>query len=158
MPPEYCAFVEKQDIEECKRWLRDNHPDLFGELYGEAGDASTAKADGAEGGDAKADGEETKEGSEPKPKKKGVKFAVDPEKVGLITCYKLKRGSKKTICLVTGMEYYSKDLKHIASKFGKKFSCGCAHGTDDIYGECITIQGDVEYDLWDFLNTDKEFK
>ena len=139
MPPEYCAFVEKKDIEECKEWLRTNHPDLMEEIYGETNDKDTTKPDAAEGGDAKADGEETKEGEEPRPKKKGVKFAKDPEKEGLITCYKLKRGSKKTICQITGMEYYSKDLKSIASKFGKKFSCGCASATDDIYGECITI-------------------
>ena len=56
------------------------------------------------------------------------------------------------------MDYYSKDLKSIASKFGKKFSCGCAQAMDEIYGECITVQGDVEYDLWDSLNSDKELK
>lgn len=132
--------------------MKSNHPDLYLELYGEvAGGTEKAEADGD-------DKEENKESEEPKPKKKGVKFAADPDKVGLITCYKLKRGSKKTICQITGMEYYTKDLKSVASKFSKKFSCGAGHALDDIYGECITVQGDVEYDLWDFLNEDKELK
>lgn len=59
---------------------------------------------------------------------------------------------------MVGFEYYHKDLKEIASKFGKKFCCGCNVVTDDLLGECINIQGDVEnndIDLWDYLETDK---
>ena len=136
-PPEFCAFVEKKDTEECKEWLRNNHADLYFEIYGEKVEGVTAKPDVVEGGDAKVVGEEVKEGEEPKPKK--VKFAKNPKNEGIITCYKLKRGGKKTICQITGLDYYSKDLKSIASKFSKKFSCGCAPATDDIYGECISI-------------------
>ena len=40
--------------------------------------------------------------------------------------FKLKRGGKKTICVIKGFEYYTKDLKSLASKFGKKFSTGAA--------------------------------
>ena len=45
---------------------------------------------------------------------------------GIIYVYKLKRGGNKTISLIKGFEHYSKDTKSLASKFGKKFSCGAA--------------------------------
>lgn len=142
-PPEYCSFVEKKDTEVCKEWLKDNYPDLYFEIYNVKVEGAGGKADETEVIQPKAGEEEKKEGEEgeevKKPKKKGVKFAKDPEKEGIIQCYKLKRGSKKTVCQITGMDYYSKDLKSIASKFGKKFSCGCAQALDEIYGECITV-------------------
>jgi translation initiation factor 1 (eIF-1/SUI1) len=40
---------------------------------------------------------------------------------------------------MTGFEHYTKDLKGLASKFGKKFSCGCNVAQDEIYGECISV-------------------
>lgn len=52
-PPEFCAFVEKKDTEECKEWLRNNHADLYFEIYGEKVEGVTAKPDVVEGGDAK---------------------------------------------------------------------------------------------------------
>lgn len=120
--------------------MRNNHPDLYSEIYDEVVDKSKSVPDAVEG---EGDNEEKKEGEEDgeekKPKKKGVKFAKDSAKEGIITCYKLKRGGKKTICQITGMEFYSKDLKNIASKIGKKFACGCAQADDEIYGQCITV-------------------
>lgn len=71
--------------------------------------------------------------------------------------YKLHRGGRKVVSQITGLEYYCKDLKTLASKFGKKFSCGAALATDEIYGECVSVQGDVEERLIDLLETDKEF-
>ena len=47
------------------------------------------------------------------------------------------------------------DLKEIAKKFGKKFACGSSITTDEIYGEVLTVQGDIEYDLIDYLEQDK---
>ena len=73
---------------------------------------------------------------------------------GQINVYKLHRG-KKVNCLISGMEYYTKDLKEIAKKFGKKFACGSSITTDELYGEVLTIQGDIEYDLLDYLEQDK---
>lgn len=55
------------------------------------------------------------------------------------------------------MEHYTKDLKGLASKFGKKFSCGASVAQDDIYGEVISVQGDVEDRLLELLETDKDF-
>jgi translation initiation factor 1 (eIF-1/SUI1) len=55
------------------------------------------------------------------------------------------------------MEYYTKDIKALAQKMGKKFSCGSSVAVDDILGEVISVQGDVEDRLLDLLETDKDF-
>lgn len=137
LPPEYCSFGQK-DISACKEWLRSADPVLFTEVYNEA--AGTASEVKEEPTNAKKEKETpATEDGDAKPKKKKVKFGKDPEKEGLITVNKLKRGGKKVICQISGFEYYTKDLKSLASKFGKKFSCGSAVAQDDIYGECISI-------------------
>ena len=69
---------------------------------------------------------------------------------GQVTVYKLKRG-KKTNSLISGMEKYVKDLKDTAKKFGKRFACGSSVTQDEIYGEVILVQGDIEYELLEYL-------
>jgi hypothetical protein len=34
VPPEYCMF-EKKDSSECKTWVKQTHPELFQQIYGE---------------------------------------------------------------------------------------------------------------------------
>ena len=42
LPPEYCSFGQK-DTSACKEWLKQNHNDVFSELYpDEANDGPTA--------------------------------------------------------------------------------------------------------------------
>lgn len=67
-----------------------------------------------------------------------------------VTVFKLKRG-KKTNSLISGLENYVKDLKDAAKKFGKKFACGASVTQDEIYGEVILVQGDIEFELLEFL-------
>lgn len=147
----------KKDLSECQQWLEANHPVLFKEVYG--GEPSVKKKDQEENKQAEGDDEkqikEKKEGEEgdlvvKKPKKKA-------KQDGIIKIYKFHRG-RKTECKMVGFEFYSKDLKDLASRFGKKFCCGCNVITDDVLGECINIQGDVEngdIDLWEWLESDK---
>ena len=90
-----------------------------------------------------------------KPKKK-VKLGKNPENIGVITVYKQKRGGRKIISQIVGFEHYTKDLKGLASKFGKKFSCGSNLAQDEMHGECISVQGDVEDRLIEILEQDKE--
>jgi hypothetical protein len=69
----------------CKEWLKDNHPDLYFEIYNikvEGSAKPIAEVIEAKAGEEGKDGEEVKE--DKKPKKKGVKFAKDPEKEGII--------------------------------------------------------------------------
>ena len=57
MPPEYCAFGQK-DSSACKEWLLETHPLLYREIYGEdAADEGKVKTKAAEGEEQKA-GEE----------------------------------------------------------------------------------------------------
>jgi density-regulated protein DRP1 len=105
--------------------------------------------------DEEKEGEGEEEGEKKQPKKK-VKFGKDPNNIGVITVYKQKRGGNKIVSQIVGFEHYTKDLKALASKFGKKFSCGCNLATDEIHGECISVQGDVEDRLLDLMEQDKE--
>ncbi len=69
----------------CKEWLKDNHPDLYFEIYNIQVEGSAnpeAEVIEAKAGEEGKEGEEVKE--DKKPKKKGVKFAKDPEKEGII--------------------------------------------------------------------------
>lgn len=150
MPPEYASFVTK-DLTQCKSWLSETHPDLYSEIYGEAEPAKEGES--AKEGEPAKEGEEKKEGAEEKPKKK-VKFGKGEE--GIITVFKLSRGGRKVQSVIKGMEHYTKDMKGLASKFGKKFSCGSAVAEDDIYGEHIQVQGDVEDRLLELLENDKD--
>lgn len=119
MPPEYCSFGSK-DISECKKWLESNHPALFNELYGEKEEKKADENDDQIDSTKKVD-----EKDEPK-KKKNVKFGKSKEEEGVVKVYKQHRGGKKVVSQITGLDYYTKDLKGLASKFGKKFSCGSA--------------------------------
>ena len=99
------------------------------------------------------DEEEKADGGEEVKKPKKIKKAD-----GQIHVFKLKRGGKKILSVIKGMEYYSKDLKAMSSKFGKHFSCGCNVATDDIYGEHIQVQGDIEDKLEMYLENDKDMQ
>lgn len=130
LPPEYCAFGQK-DITACKEWLRDSHPVLHREIYGEE-EADAAEAKG--GAAAKGDGEEQKAGDGEEAKEEAVQTKAQKAKAGknsgIINVYKLKRG-KKVQCLMTGWDYYCKDLKALCTKFQKKFSCGASTAQDE---------------------------
>jgi translation initiation factor 1 (eIF-1/SUI1) len=45
-------------------------------------------------------------------------------------------------------------LKDIAKIMSKKFACSAAVTTEDKYGECIQIQGDIEERFDEFLASD----
>ena len=106
---------------------------LFKQIYGDEGDDVEESKGGEK--EEKKEGEESK-GDEPEKPKKKVKFNKE---LGVITIHKQIRGGKKVICQMLGFEHYTKDLKGLASKFGKKFSCGCNLAKDDILGDCISV-------------------
>lgn len=103
--------------------------------------------------------EEAKQGGEGKPqqkqKKKGVSFAAEQEKK--IRIIKLKRGGKKFISAIVGLEKYGCDLAEIAKKMSKRFGTGAAAMTveyKEINQEGIQVQGDVEERIEDFILND----
>jgi translation initiation factor 1 (eIF-1/SUI1) len=54
-----------------------------------------------------------------------------------IKIYKAKRGGKKMICSVVGLQAYGVPMKDLAKVMSKKFCCGAAVADDEKYGECI---------------------
>ena len=136
MPPEYCMH-DKKDYSECKNWLQGAHPQLYNKIYGEP-------TEGQE--------EEKKEGEGKAKKKK--KVGIQMTEGGEIKIIKAKRGQKKTICTVLGLQNYGVNLKDAAKAMGKKFACGASVAEDDKYGECIQIQGDISDRFEEFVNAE----
>lgn len=60
-----------------------------------------------------------------------------------VKVYKTKRGSKKVICFVVGLQSYGVNLKDAAKLMSKKFACSATVTNDEKYGECIQLQGDI---------------
>ena len=109
-PPEYCEWSPRgNDLVECKKWLAENHEELFNTVYPPV------------------EGEEGKEDGKKRKKMKGPKkvgFVTDGEKK--IRVIKLSRGGKKAISSIVGMEAYGCDLADCAKILSRKLGSGAA--------------------------------
>ena len=115
LPPEYCEWSGKAyDQDECKKWLQGAHPDLYDEIY-------PAVEGAAEGDEEAKDDPNAKQARKKKAKK--VAFAAEAKKVRVI---KLKRGGKKIISSIVGLEKYGCDLADTAKIFARKLGTGAA--------------------------------
>jgi density-regulated protein DRP1 len=85
-------------------------------------------------------------------KKKKVGIAI--VEGGDVKIYKTRRGGKKVICTIVGLHNYGINLKDIAKVMGKKFACGAAASEDEVLGEVIVVQGDIEERFPDFVNSE----
>jgi density-regulated protein DRP1 len=100
LPPEYCEWSARgNDLDDCKKWLAEEHPTLFASLY------VVITAEGEE---------ESKEGAPKKIKKKGKKVAFADKGDMKIRVIKLKRGGKKVVSSIVGLEAYGCDLVAVA--------------------------------------------
>lgn len=141
LPPEFCEWAAKgQDIDECKKWLGERHPELFEKLY-------VATTEGEE---------ESKEGGGKKQKKKKkVAFAGDQDKK--IRVIKLKRGGKKIVSSIFGLDAYGCDLANTAKIFSRKLGTGAA-SMEIEYKELkemgVQVQGDVSDRMEEIVTTD----
>ena len=68
--------------------------------------------------------------------------------------YKSKRGAKKVICNITGLQSYGINLKDMAKILSKKFACSATVAVDEKYGECIQLQGDIQERFEEFVESD----
>lgn len=142
LPPEYCevgAGQKANDLDECKKWLAENHPEEHHALY----------VQGKEVND-----EETKE--EGKKKKKKVKFVeVADKRIRVII---LKRGGKKINSQILGLENYGINLVDCARLLSKRFACGAACTKIDFKEvtdhDGISVQGNVREGFEDFCGSD----
>ncbi|XP_072033465.1 density-regulated protein-like [Amphiura filiformis] len=129
MPPEYCEYYP--GYEQCKAWLEKNCPDLLEQLT----------MDDTEDGDGKKKSKAQKRGGRGviKTKKKS-----EPQKV---TINRVTRNKRKYVTVIRGLSTHDIDLRKASKAFSNKFSCGASVTGDDE----IVIQGDVTYDLIDFI-------
>lgn len=115
-------------------------PKMWAQLFPEGGDgaetAEEVKASGGGGG---------------KKGKKKVGFG-DPNQE--IRIYKAVRRGKKLTCSITGLQAYGVNMKDLAKSMSKKFASSATHTTDDKYGECIQIQGDIEDRFFELMGAE----
>lgn len=64
-----------------------------------------------------------------------------------VCVFRVPRGRKKSVTVVTGLSTFGIDLKVASKFFGTKFACGSSVTGDDE----IVIQGDVKDDLYDVI-------
>eukprot|EP00754_Rhynchopus_humris_P036951 Rhum_TRINITY_DN19050_c0_g1::Rhum_TRINITY_DN19050_c0_g1_i1::g.169140::m.169140 len=127
-PAEFCEFSGK--LEGCKPWL-ETQKDVSLEGLSEKG--KKAKKPKAEG-DVELPGGK---------KKKAKEVLINLQ----------KRGGRKYITSVKGMDQFGHKLDELAKAFKKSFSCGCAVVSNPGQPDAIEIQGDVQNTLLERLPT-----
>ena len=118
-----------RDLDQCKDELKKEDPKLFGVLY-----------EGRE--------EEVNEESKGKKKKnKNIVTYKEFSKATEVHIVKLKRGGKKMVTEIRGVDGFNLNLKDFSKKLGKKFACGNAIITDEATEEKIVqLLGDIDED------------
>lgn len=103
VPAEYCSFVSR-DLEACKEILKKSNSSLYGVIY-----------EGRE--------EELVEESKGKKKKnKNLTTKKEITKDTEIKITKFKRGGKKMVTQISGLDSFGINLKDFSKKLGKKFA------------------------------------
>jgi len=151
LPPEYCEFGGT--TKKCEDWLHEHHPDLHQQLYSE--DALTANLSTLS---VKAQ-ERAEKDAQKKASKAAAAESREAEKraASKVLIKRIERNKRKYVTCIQGLENFGFDLKKVAKDFGKKFATGSSVTKIPGGGEEITVQGDVAYDIEEFvLETWKE--
>jgi density-regulated protein DRP1 len=64
---------------------------------------------------------------------------------------RIERNKRKYVTAIQGLENFGFDLKKLAKEFGKKFATGSSVTKIPGGGEEITVQGDLAYDIEEFV-------
>jgi density-regulated protein DRP1 len=64
---------------------------------------------------------------------------------------RIERNKRKYITCIQGLDSFGLELKKVAKDFGKKFATGSSVTKVPGGGEEITVQGDVAYDIEEFI-------
>ena len=137
VPAEYCALVSR-DLDDCKDILKKDNPSLYGVIY-----------EGRE--------EELVEESKGKKKKnKNLTTKKEITKDTEIKVTKFKRGGKKMVTQISGLDSFGINLKDFSKKLGKKFACGNAIVKDEVTDEqVVQLLGEIdEDDLMEIIEKD----
>ena len=139
-PLEMCEYHPL--FEKCLVWWEENHPEMLDDYLEE-------------------NGLESAEELTSKVSKRAIKAskkkanAASKVKRGVII-ERSQRSKRKFNTIVRGLETFEIDLKKASKLFGKKFACGSAVSKTASGGKEIIIQGDVAYELIDFLEEEYE--
>lgn len=69
----------------------------------------------------------------------------------MVIIKRVERNKRKYVTEISGLESFGLDLKKVAKDFGKKFATGSSVTKVPAGGECITVQGDLSDDIFDYL-------
>ncbi|XP_050220350.1 translation machinery-associated protein 22 [Mercurialis annua] len=156
LPAEYCEFGP--DFERCKPWLIQNAPSLYPDLIQEANaqeadnvadqlQSTGISSSGSRGGATSSGGPSaTKEEVKRLP---GGKIKKKEKQEVIIE--KMTRNKRKCITTVKGLELFGVKLSDASKKLGKKFATGASVVKGPTEKEQIDVQGDIAYDIVDFI-------
>lgn len=89
--------------------------------------------------------------------KKEAKAALDETRdqerkaVSKIQIHRVERNKRKFVTVISGLEAFGLDNKKIAKELGKKFATGSSVTKSATGSEEITVQGDVNHDVEEWL-------
>ncbi|XP_008782546.1 translation machinery-associated protein 22 isoform X2 [Phoenix dactylifera] len=156
LPAEYCEFGP--DFERCKPWLRQHAPDLYPDLLKEATEKEADKAAdqlqavgiSGEGGG----GGEASSGAALGPKQEVKRLPggkIKKKEKQEVVIEKIIRNKRKCVTVVKGLELFGIKLSDASKKLGKKFATGASVVKGPTDKEQIDVQGDIAYDIVEFL-------
>ncbi|KDP33840.1 hypothetical protein JCGZ_07411 [Jatropha curcas] len=155
LPAEYCEFGP--DFAKCKPWLIQNAPDLYPDLIKEANAkeadkvADQLQSTGISSGGAAA----TPSGSTSASKEEEVKRLpggkIKKKEKQEVVIEKVTRNKRKCITTVKGLDLFGVKLSDASKKLGKKFATGASVVKGPTEKEQIDVQGDIAYDIVDFI-------
>ncbi|GLT85546.1 hypothetical protein SLE2022_037340 [Rubroshorea leprosula] len=158
LPAEYCEFGP--DFEKCKPWLINNAPQLYPDLLKDANEKEAEKVSerlqsagissaGADGAVSSAQSGETSSKQEEVKRLPGGK--IKKKEKHEVVIEKVVRNRRKCITVVKGLELFGVKLSDASKKLGKKFATGASVVKGPTEKEQIDVQGDVAYDIVDFI-------
>lgn len=156
LPAEYCEFGP--DFGKCKPWLIQNAPDLYPDLVKEANNREADKiadelqssgisSSGGDGASHSAGASASKQ--EEVKRLPGGKIKKKEKQEVIIE--KVTRNKRKCITSVKGLELFGVKLSDASKKLGKKFATGASVVKGPTEKEHIDVQGDISYDIVDFV-------
>ncbi|KAK1148417.1 Translation machinery-associated protein 22 [Aspergillus melleus] len=145
LPAEYCEFGGT--AKKCEEWLKDNHPDMYQQLYSEEALSSNLSNLSVSVRERAAKDAAKKEA------KAALAEARDAERkaASKVLIKRVERNKRKHVSVITGLEVYGLENKKIAKELGKKFATGSSVTKSAAGTEEITVQGDVSDDVKDWL-------
>ncbi|QLL33585.1 hypothetical protein HG536_0E04960 [Torulaspora globosa] len=153
-PPDYCEFSGK--LKRCKVWLRENHPDIYVQQYGEDEDEVNAVSSKLAESSI---GEEREEKLEKDLKRLETKQENREQRElakklsSKVVIKREARTKRKFILAISGLEVFDVDMKKLAKTFASKFATGCSVSKNAEKKEEIVIQGDVLEEVEKYIHS-----